>query len=93
MCRVLERYRTQYRVRQIRPDTISWLDSEATAGADPADAESLADLRDVIFCATNCRQERSPTSTLPDPARLSDRAPPARDAWGRSGVIARFYGF
>jgi hypothetical protein len=57
--------------------TISCLDSEAAAGADPADAESLADLRDVIFCATNCRQERSPTSTLPDPARLSDRAPPA----------------
>ena len=34
---------------QIQPDTISWLDKEAAAGADPADAGSLADLRDVIF--------------------------------------------
>jgi len=35
--------------RQIQPDTISWLDREAAAGADPADTGGLSDLRDVIF--------------------------------------------
>ena len=34
---------------QIQPDTISWLDREAAAGADPADTGNLADLRDVIY--------------------------------------------
>jgi hypothetical protein len=34
---------------QIKPDTIRWLDAAAAAGADPADAGNLADLRDVQF--------------------------------------------
>ena len=34
---------------QIQPDTISWLDREAAAGAAPADTGNLADLHDVIY--------------------------------------------
>jgi hypothetical protein len=34
---------------QIEPDTISWLDREASAGAAPADTGNLADLHDVIY--------------------------------------------
>ncbi len=47
--------------RQIQPDTISWLDKEAAAGADPADAGSLADLRDVIFW-----RHQLPSATVTD---------------------------
>jgi hypothetical protein len=34
---------------KIQPDTVSWLDREAAAGADPADTGNLADLHDVIY--------------------------------------------
>jgi len=46
---------------QIQPDTISWLDREAAAGADPADTGSLSDLRDVIFW-----RGRLPSGTVTD---------------------------
>ena len=46
---------------QLQADTISWLDREAAAGADPANTGSLADLRDVIFW-----REHLPSGTVTD---------------------------
>ena len=46
---------------QLQADTISWLDREAAAGADPANTGSLADLRDVIFW-----REHLPSATVTD---------------------------
>lgn len=46
---------------QIQADTISWLDREAAAGADSADAGSLADLHDVIFW-----RDHLPSGTVTD---------------------------
>ncbi len=46
---------------QIQPDTISWLDREAAAGADPADTGNLADLHDVSYW--RCRL---PSGTVTD---------------------------
>ena len=46
---------------QIQPDTISWLDREAAAGADPADTGNLADLHDVIYW-----RGRLPSGTVTD---------------------------
>ena len=46
---------------KIQADTISWLDREAAAGADPANAGSLADLRDVIFW-----RDHLPSGTVTD---------------------------
>jgi hypothetical protein len=46
---------------QIQPDTVRWLDGNAAAGADPANAGNLADLRDVLFW-----RSRLPSGTVTD---------------------------
>ena len=65
------------RPRQIQPDTISWLDSEAAAGADPAEPGSLADLRDVIFWRDHLPSGTVTDTHSPAPARPSGCGPTA----------------